>query len=253
MRLADTSIPVRDLTKPEDWTHLAKMALDKQASSFAPRMVARDLELPYGRSYLDVRTSHYAIDVLAGGSSFSPGKAFFSHFFFLSNYSKNFTISIFIFVLGITTSMWYVGENGASTAMRLERGAVGASHLLRSGGANAWHIIMSPSGPAYCKAVGSLSLVANLGDNRYCSNNHIQYYDFIQQPCDLVYVSPHTTYFTVSISANICESMNIMQRLLTTVNLQPTFFGCQTKVGGIGKLEIDQPLVLVQEITHLSC
>ena len=69
-----TFLPIGDLTSPEDMTRLAKTALDKRASSFAPWMIAMGLELPYGRSYLDVRSNHYASDVLAGGSPFAPGK-----------------------------------------------------------------------------------------------------------------------------------------------------------------------------------
>ena len=274
-----TFLPIGDLTSPADMTRLAKAALDKRASNFTPRMIARDLELPYGRRYLDVRSKHYSSDVLAGGSSFAPGTVLL-----FCKDKKKFCLgylTIIIVFLGINTSMWYVGENGASTAMRLERGAVGAANLLRSGGATAWRIILSPSVPDYCKAVGSLSLVTNMCSNRFCSDgylclncscpraalqspgffpgskflddNHIQCYDFIQQPGDLVYVSPHTPYFTVSISANICEATNIMPRLLTAVNLPPVMCICSTAVGGIGQIDIEQPLVLVQEITHLTC
>ena len=68
-----------------------------------------------------------------------------------------------------------------------------------------------------------------------------------------MYVSPHTPCFTVSISANICEATSIMPRLLTAVSLLPVVCICSIIVGGIGQIEIDQPLVLVQEVTHLTC
>ena len=177
--------------------------------------------------------------------------------------------------------MWYVGEKGSSTGMLMGRGALPLVSLSRYGGPTAWRIILSSSVPRYCKKIGSMRLKTNFCDRATCRtgipckicscdmaalhspglfpdslflrNNEIAYYDFLQQPGDLIYISPWTPYFSVNLQGNISESTNIMPRLLTALEMPQMTCKCPESFGGLRKLAIRKSLVIVQEVPELTC
>ena len=146
-------------------------------------------------------------------------------------------------VLGVNTSMWYVGGPGSVTSLHVEDGDFPSINILLAGEEKVWGFIDKKQFPLLAEKVRQ-----HLNNEKECLLFHkpgyiihhgllkewgidMQY--LIQKPGDLVYVSGATLHFVVNTGLNMAEAINYAT---PASSIKPDITFCDCDESDIGRM-----------------